>query len=392
MAKSISGNVVPSLREPDAPPKPRASPEPRAPNQLSSIPEAARPTADRSRAGLPEDPSLVPAGRQALSRERIKGLARRTFNRNVLSEIGGFSGLFSVDRERFPDPVLVASSDGVGNKLELAIRLGLHSSVAADLVNHCVNDIAIQGATPLFFLDYFATGLLDPDVVQQVISGLVDACKANGCALLGGETAETPWLYRAGTYELAGFLTGAVSRSQLLTGDAIREGDCLLGLAANGLHTAGYSFALQLLLKSASYRPEQYVNEIGDKVGAALMRPHRSYLAPIRKLIQAEAVSGFSHITGGGLTENLPRILPRGLCAQIDLSAWEPPPLFSHLQHLGRLPMEEMLRTFNMGIGLVAVVPPDRLKKAQQTLKRINEHSWVVGRVLRRASSRVVYC
>ena len=398
MAKSVSGNAMPPLRGSAL----RDTGKPPAKDVLSQAPGVASPVsspvssaalreAPRSRAAMPEDHSLAPTDRHALAQDRIKGLARRTFNRNVLSEIGGFSGLFTLDGERFPDPVLVASSDGVGNKLELAIQLGLHSSIGADLVNHCVNDIAVQGASPLFFLDYFATGHLDPEVVQQVISGLVDACKANGCALLGGETAETPWLYRAGTYELAGFLTGAVSCSHLLTGEAIREGDCLLGLASNGLHTTGYSFALQQLLKTAGYRPDQYVNEIGDKVGAALMRPHRSYLAPIRKLIQAEVASGFSHITGGGLTENLPRVLPRGLCAQIDLSSWEPPPLFTHLQQLGGLEMEEMLRTYNMGIGLVAVVPPDRLKRAQQTLKRINERFWVLGRVVRRASPRVVY-
>ncbi len=389
MAKSECGNAEPALREPDAAHELREPGEPRA--AAARVPVAARREASRSRAALPEDHDLAPTDRHMLAHDRIKGLARRTFNKHVLSEIGGFSGLFSLDCERFPDPVMVASTDGVGSKLELAIQLGLHSSIGADLVNHCVNDIAIQGATPLFFLDYFATGLLDPDVVQQVISGLVDACKANGCALLGGETAEAPWLYRDQTYELAGFLTGAVSRSRLLTGDAIREGDCLLGLTSNGLHTTGYSYALRLLLGTARYRPEQYINEIGDKVGAALMRPHRSYLAPIRKLIEAETASGFSHITGGGLTENLPRILPRGLSAQIDLSSWEPPPLFAHLQQLGGLQMDEMLRTYNMGIGLVAVIPPDRLKKAQQTLKRMNERSIVLGRVIRRASPRVVY-
>jgi len=345
----------------------------------------------RGRAALPKDHDTAPTDRHALAYERITGLARRTFNRNVLSEIGGFSGLFAVDGERFPDPVMVAATNGVGGKLELAIQLGLHSSIGVDLVNHCVNDIAIQGATPLFFMDYFATGLLDPNVVQQVTSGLVDACKANGCALLGGETAEAPWLYREGTYELAGFLTGAVSRSRLLTGDAIREGDCLLGLASNGLHTTGYASALKLLLETAGYRPDQYVNEIGDKVGAAMMRPHRSYLAPIRKLVEAEVASGFAHITGGGLTESLPRILPRGVSGQIDLSAWEVPPLFAHLRHLGGLEMDEMLRTYNMGIGLVAVVPPDRLKKAQQTLKRMNERWMVLGRVIRKAPQRVVY-
>ncbi len=329
--------------------------------------------------------------RAALANDRVKGLARRTFSKQVLSEIGGFSGLFALDTERFPDPVLVASTDGVGSKLRLAAQLGLHSSIGADLVNHCVNDVAVQGAMPLFFLDYFAAGRLDPDIVQQVINGLVDACKANGCALLGGETAEVPSLYDPEDYELAGFLTGVVSRPRLLTGDAVREGDCLLALPSNGLHTNGYSIAQRLLFEVAGYTPSQYINELGEKVGAALMRPHRSYLAPIRKLIQAEVVTGFAHITGGGLTENLPRILPKGLCAQVDLSAWEPPPLFTHLQQLGHMEPEEMLGTFNMGVGLVATVPADLLKKAKATLSRMNERSMVIGRVLRKSPQRIVY-
>ncbi len=333
----------------------------------------------------------VDRSRAELSKDRVKGLARRTFNKQVLSEIGGFAGLFALDAERFPDPVLVASTDGVGSKLQLAAALGLHSSIGADLVNHCVNDVAVQGATPLFFLDYFAAGRLEPDIVQQVISGMVDACKANGCALLGGETAEVPGLYRGADYELAGFLTGVVSRPRLLTGEHIGEGDCLLALPSNGLHTNGYTLAQKLLFDTAKYRPDQYINDVGDKVGAALMRPHRSYLSPIRKLIQAEVARGFAHITGGGITENLPRILPKGLSAQIDLASWEVPPLFTHLQKLGKLDADEMFRTFNMGIGLIAVVPVDLVKKARMTLTRMNERSMVIGRVVRKSPQRVMY-
>lgn len=376
MAKSISGNDEQSPIEG------------RTASSRSSQTSA---THKEARAPRSDDHAIVSTDRHVLANDRIKGLARRTFNKHVLSEIGGFSGLFALDAERYPDPVLVASTDGVGSKLELAIQLGLHSSIGSDLVNHCVNDVAVQGATPLFFLDYFAAGHIDPDIVQQVISGLVDACKANACALLGGETAETPWLYGNTDYELAGFMTGVVSRPRLITGEAIREGDCLLGLPSNGLHTTGYSLALKLLLETAHYRPDQYVNELGDKVGAALMRPHRSYLSPIRKLIQAEVVTGFSHITGGGLTENLPRILPRGLAAHVDLSAWDPPPLFTHLQKLGGLDQDEMFRTFNMGIGLVAVVPADLVKKARLTLTRMNERSIVLGRVIRKSAPRIIY-
>ncbi len=376
MAKSTSGNDDPSPREGSA---------------TSS--QNSKPTATHKEARAPrsDDHAIVSTDRHVLANDRIKGLARRTFNKHVLSEIGGFSGLFQLDAERFPTPswsppptASAASSSSPSSSASTPASAPTSST-------HCVNDVAVQGATPLFFLDYFAAGFLDPDVVQQVISGLVDACKANACALLGGETAETPWLYGHTDYELAGFLTGVVSRPRLLTGEAIREGDCLLGLPSNGLHTTGYSLALKLLLETAHYRPEQYVNELGDKVGAALMRPHRSYLAPIRKLIQAEVVSGFSHITGGGLTENLPRILPRGLAAHIDLSAWDPPPLFTHIKELGGLDQDEMFRTFNMGIGLVAVIPPDLLKKARLTLTRMNERSIILGRVVRKASPRILY-
>jgi len=347
--------------------------------------KSTRPRATYAEAGVDRD-------RAAMANERVKLTARRSFNKNVLSEIGGFAGLFSLETDKYPDPVLVASTDGVGSKLQLAAELGLHGSIGSDLVNHCVNDVAVQGATPLFFLDYFAAGELDADVVQQVISGIVEACKANGCALLGGETAEMPTLYRGKEYDLAGFMVGVVSRPRLVSGEAIADGDILLGLPSNGLHTNGYTLARKLLFERAGYRPEQYVNELGDKVGAALMRSHRSYLSPIKKLLQAEVVSAFAHITGGGLTENLPRILPKGLAAQVELASWEPPPLFTHLQALGSIETEEMMRAFNMGIGLVAVVPAALLKKARLVLIRSNERSVVIGRIVRGPQRKVIYC
>jgi phosphoribosylformylglycinamidine cyclo-ligase len=357
-----------------------------SPLQKSSSDKAAR-----ERALNDDPPPSAAHARAAKANDKIKGLARRTFNKNVLSEIGGFAGFFSLDTARFPDPVLIATADGIGNKLPLAAKLGLHASVAADLVNHCVNDIAVQGATPLYFLDYFGAAHLDPEIVEQTISGLVDACKANGCALLGGETAEMPSLYRETGYDLAGFMTGVVSRPRLLTGDAIQDGDCLLALPSNGLHTTGYRLAQELFFQRAGYTPTQYVNELGDKVGAALMRSHRSYLSPIRKLIQAEVVHAFAHITGGGITQNLPRVLPKGLAVQIDLSTWEPPPLFAHLQKIGEIEREEMFSTFNMGIGMIAFVPVDLVKKARLTLTRMNERSFVIGRVVRRLHRKVIY-
>jgi phosphoribosylformylglycinamidine cyclo-ligase len=317
------------------------------------------------------------------AKQRIKMLARKTFNKHVLSEIGGFGGLFALDLAKFPNPVLVSSADGVGTKLKVAFELGIHHTGGADLVNHCVNDIAVQGATPLFFLDYLATGALEGNVVETVVQVISEACRANGCALIGGETAQMPGFYAPGEYDLAGTIVGAVNRDQIVTGADIQIGDVLLGLPSNGLHTNGYSLARKLLFDVARYGPDQYVNELKDKTGAALMRTHRSYLAVIKKLTQAGVTTGMAHITGGGITENLPRILPRGMGASVDLAAWTPPPLFEHLQQLGNVDQDEMLRTFNMGIGLIAVIPAEKLKKAKAILNRANERHCVIGKVTR---------
>ena len=317
------------------------------------------------------------------SKQRIKMLARKTFNRNVLSEIGGFGGLFALDLEKFPNPVLVSSTDGVGTKLKVAFELGIHHTVGQDLVNHCVNDIAVQGATPLFFLDYLATGKLDNSIIETVVQGISEACRANGCALIGGETAQMPGFYAEGEYDLAGTIIGAVNRDKIITGDTIEVGDVLVGLPSNGLHTNGYSLARKLLFEVANYSPDHYVNELKDKAGAALMRTHRSYFAIIKKLTGAEVVSGMAHITGGGITENLPRILPKGMGAVVDLASWQVPPLFEHLQALGAVEQDEMFRTFNMGIGLIAVIPAEKLKKAKAILNRANERHVIIGRVVR---------
>lgn len=320
------------------------------------------------------------------AKQRIKMLARKTFNKHVLSEIGGFGGLYALDLEKFPQPVMVSSADGVGTKLKVAFELGIHHTIGADLVNHCVNDIAVQGATPLFFLDYLATGKLqekDSDTVETVVRGLSEACRANGCALIGGETAQMPGFYADGEYDLAGTIVGCVNRPDIITGDQIQIGDVLIGLPSNGLHTNGYSLARKLLFDVAKYGHEQYVNELKDKTGAALMRTHRSYLAVIKKLTTSGIVRGMAHITGGGITENLPRILPRGMGAVVDLASWTVPPLFEHLQHLGNVEQDEMLRTFNMGIGLIVVVPAEQVKKAKAILNRANERHHIIGRVTR---------
>jgi phosphoribosylformylglycinamidine cyclo-ligase len=317
------------------------------------------------------------------SKQRIKMLARKTFNKQVLSEIGGFGGLFALDLEKYPNPVLFSSMDGVGTKLKVAFELGIHHTVGQDLVNHCVNDIAVQGASPLFFLDYLATGKLDNATIETVVQGLSEACRANGCALIGGETAQMPGFYADDEYDLAGTIIGAVPRDKIITGDTIAVGDVLIGLPSNGLHTNGYSLARKLLFEVAKYGPDQYVNELKDKTGAALMRTHRSYLAIIKKLTGAEVVNGMAHITGGGITENLPRIIPKGMGAVVDLASWTVPPLFEHLQHLGNVEQDEMLRTFNMGIGLIVVVPAEKVKKTKAILNRANERHCIIGRIVR---------
>jgi phosphoribosylformylglycinamidine cyclo-ligase len=324
------------------------------------------------------------------TKQRIRYLAHKTFSRNVLSEIGNFGALFALDKKRFRDPVLVSSCDGVGTKLKLAFEMDLHHTVGADLVNHCVNDIAVQGAMPLFFMDYFAAGKLDPETAETVITGISDACKQNGVALVGGETAEMPGFYAAGEYDLAGFIVGAVDRGDIITGEKIEPGDVLVGLPSNGLHTNGYSLARKLLFGVARYSPDTYVNEIKGKVGNELMRVHRSYWPLLRKLIDAEAVVAMAHITGGGITENLPRVLPKGTAAIVERGSWPVPPIFEHMRKLGNVPEDEMLRTFNMGIGMVLVVPAKKFKKAQSVIERAGEKSHTIGRIVK-GDRKVIY-
>lgn len=324
------------------------------------------------------------------TKQRIKYLAHKTFTRGVLSEIGGFGGLFAVDKTKYSDPVLVSSVDGVGTKLKIAFEMDLHSTVGGDLVNHCVNDIAVQGAAPLFFMDYLATGTLDPSTAEKVVEGIADACKHNGCALIGGETAEMPGFYPDGEYDLAGFIVGVVDREKIITGKDVQIGDIILGLPSNGLHTNGYSLARKLLFDVARYSPETYVNEIKNKVGNELMRTHKSYWPVLRKLLDAQCVTALAHITGGGITENLPRVLPRGTAAAIELGSWPVQPIFEHLRQLGNVPQEEMLRTFNMGLGMLLVVPSAKFKKAQSVLERVGEKAYTIGRIVK-GEKKVTY-
>jgi phosphoribosylformylglycinamidine cyclo-ligase len=324
------------------------------------------------------------------TKKRIKYLAHKTFTRGVLSEIGGFGAMFAIDKQKYLDPVLVSSVDGVGTKLKVAFEMKVHHTIGADLVNHCVNDIAVQGAAPMFFMDYLATGKLDPEVAEKVVEGLAEACKFNGCALIGGETAEMPGFYPDGEYDLAGFIVGVVERERIITGKSVEAGDVILGLASNGLHTNGYSLARKLLFEVAHYTPESYVNELKGKVGNELMKNHKSYWPAIKRLVDGEAVSAMAHITGGGITENLPRVLPRGVAAVIEIGSWPVQPIFEHLQKLGNVPQDEMLRTFNMGLGMLLVVPSAKFKKANTLLERAGEKAYTVGRIVK-GDRKVMY-
>jgi phosphoribosylformylglycinamidine cyclo-ligase len=324
------------------------------------------------------------------TKKRIKYLAHKTFNRGVLSEIGGFGALFAIDKQKYVNPVLVSSVDGVGTKLKVAFEMKVHHTIGADLVNHCVNDIVVQGATPLFFMDYLATGKLEPEVAEKVIEGLAEACKHNGCALIGGETAEMPGFYPEGEYDLAGFIVGVVEREKIINGKNVQLGDVILGLASNGLHTNGYSLARKLLFEIGGYTPESYVNELKGKVGNELMRTHKSYWPSVKRLVDGDCVTAMAHITGGGITDNLPRMLPRGMAAIIEMGSWTVPPIFEHLQKLGNVAQEEMLRTFNMGLGMLLVVPSAKFKKAQTVIERAGEKAFTVGRIVK-GERKVIY-
>jgi len=310
----------------------------------------------------------IDAGNETV--RRITSLARSTFTPGVLSDIGSFGGLFRLDRDRFKEPVLVSSADGVGTKLKVAFMTGRHDTIGADLVNHCVNDILVQGAEPLFFLDYLATGKLSPEVAEQVVTGVARACRENGCALVGGETAEMPGFYADGEYDIAGFIVGVVDRVKLVDGHAIVPGDVLIGLPSSGLHTNGYSLARRVFFEMAQWKPETFVKELNTTIGDALLATHRSYLPLVRPLLDGGHVKGLAHVTGGGITENLPRILPDGCAAEIDRHAWKVPPIFRLLQQHGRVPDAEMFRAFNMGVGLVVVCAA---READQVINMVTQ-------------------
>jgi len=316
------------------------------------------------------------------SKRRIAELARRTFSENVLSDIGLFGGFFRLDRQRYRDPVLVSSVDGVGTKLKIAFMTGMHHTVGEDLVNHCVNDLMTSGAEPLFFLDYLAVGSLNPDVVEQILRGLVRGCENAGCVLLGGETAEMPDFYRPGEYDLAGTIVGVVERDEIIDGKAIQPGDVLIGLPSKGLHTNGYSLARKVLFELKNFKPDDFIDELGCTVGEELLRVHRSYRNAILAVRNRVAIKGMAHITGGGLLANVGRILPPGLAARIDWQAWDVPPIFSFIQRCGNVSTEEMRRVFNMGMGYVFATTHEEADTVLAALTAMGEKAAAIGEVV----------
>jgi len=315
--------------------------------------------------------------------DKIKELARATFNARTLSEIGSFGGMFDGAFPTMRGPVLVASADGVGTKLKIAFATGVHNTIGRDLVNHCVNDILVQGARPLFFLDYIATGRLAPQTITGIVEGIALGCRENGCVLLGGETAEMPGFYADGEYDVAGFIVGVVDQEKVIDGRAIALGDIVLGLPSVGLHTNGYSLARKLFFEAAGYGPETYLDELSDTVGAALLKPHLSYLPALEGLLDQGVIKGLAHITGGGLLENIPRILPEGTSVEIRRDSWPVLPIFQLMRRIGSVEDAEMFRTFNMGIGMVIVCAEANASRIKTHLESSGGVCYQIGRVIR---------
>jgi phosphoribosylformylglycinamidine cyclo-ligase len=311
--------------------------------------------------------------------QKIKKSVRSTYSRSVLGDIGGFGALYDARFRGYRSPVLVSSVDGVGTKLVVAQMMNRHGTIGQDLVNHCVNDILVCGAKPLFFLDYFATGKLDRKTADKVIGGFIKACKANGCSLIGGETAEMPGFYHANQYDVAGAIVGVVDRKNLIDGRRIRKGDVLVGLRSSGLHTNGYSLARAVLL--SRYSIDQFVDELGETVGEALLAVHRSYLRPVSAVLRRFRVHGISHITGGGVVGNTMRVVPKGLGINIDWSAWERPAIFRLIQRLGDVPEQDMRSTFNLGIGLLMVVSRTMADNVVAFLRSMGETALLIGEI-----------
>jgi len=319
--------------------------------------------------------------------EKIKELARATFNVRTLSDIGSFGGMFDGAFPAMRQPVLVASADGVGTKLKIAFATKVHNTIGRDLVNHCVNDILVQGARPLFFLDYIATGKLTPETVASLVEGVANGCRENGCVLLGGETAEMPGFYADGEYDVAGFIVGVVDRKKVIDGHSIAPGDVVLGLPSVGLHTNGYSLARKLFFEVAGYRTDTYLDELCETVGAALLKPHLSYLRALEGLLDSGVIKGLAHITGGGLLENIPRVLPGGTRVEIRRGSWPVLPIFTLMQRVGKIADAEMYRTFNMGVGMVIICAASGVSTIRQHIDKNGMASFQIGSVTKGAGT-----
>lgn len=312
----------------------------------------------------------------------VRKIVKQTHGPNVVSDIGMFGGLFRASFPDMPNPILVSSADGVGTKLSVAKAMKIHDTVGGDLVNHCINDILVQGAHPLFFLDYFATGKLKPPVMVDVVRGMAQACRENGLALIGGETAEMPGMYSEDDYDVAGFIIGVVDESKLITGSGVEKGDVIIGLPSVGLHTNGYSLARKILIEKCGHDYQTIVPEIGGKVGEVLLAPHLSYKGPLLPLVDEGMIHAMAHITGGGLTDNLPRVLPSTLDAKIKLGSWEVLPIYRYLFEKGSVEVEEMLRVFNMGIGMAVIVSKDAVDAVAKRFTTYGQRYFFIGNVV----------
>jgi len=329
----------------------------------------------------------IEAGERVI--ENIKGAVRATFRPEVLTELGGFSGLFEPRLGSFQEPVFSAATDGVGTKLKLAFAMGRHDTVGIDAVAMCVNDLLAQGAEPLFFLDYLAVGRIENESVVEIVSGVAEGCRQAGCALLGGETAEMPGFYPPGEYDLAGFAVGLVEKKKILPSKEMFPGDLLIGLASTGLHSNGFSLVRKVLLEHAGFSLEEHLSSLGLPLGEELLKPTKIYVPLVLPLLREDAVKGIAHITGGGLTENIPRMLPAGCAAAVDLNSWQVPPIFRYLEKLGNLAPEDSYRTFNMGVGFVLVVPKEEAAACLAAAQELGEQAWLLGEVM--AGNGVVY-
>ncbi len=319
----------------------------------------------------------IEAGNEAV--ERIKPAVASTWRPGVMGGLGGFGGLFSLDLKKYPDPVLVSGTDGVGTKLRLAFQMDQHQTIGQDAVAMCVNDVLVQGAEPLFFLDYLAVGQLIPEKVASIVEGVAEGCRQAGCALIGGETAEMPGFYPVDEYDIAGFAVGVVNRHKLIDGSGIRQGDVLLALPSSGLHSNGFSLVRKVF---GDYDLGKVLPELGQPLGEVLLTPTRIYVKSVLPILEKVDVPGMVHITGGGLTENIPRVLPQGLGVEIVLSSWEVPAIFKMLQKIGQVDGEEMLKTFNMGVGFILIVHPEDEAETWDILKANGENPLKIGRVI----------